>query len=78
MQRETTMRGCYQSSMLSLAHHFGNQLQMRRRYRDGCLTVPATLRFNCARATGYFLQEFICHMGTCYQVNLVPELWLLN
>ena len=41
-------------SMLSLARHFGNLLQMRRRPRGGGLTVPATLRFNFARPFGYF------------------------
>ena len=41
-------------SMLSLARHFGSLLQMKRRPRGGCLTVPATLRFNFARPSGYF------------------------
>ena len=40
--------------MLSLACHFGNLLQRRRRPRGGGLTVPATLRFNFARPSGYF------------------------
>ena len=46
-------------SILSLARHFGNLLQMRRTPRGGCWTVPATLRFNFARLSGYFLQEFL-------------------
>ena len=51
-------------SMLSLARHFGNLLQMRRRPRGGGLTVPATLRFNFARPFGYAL----------YQPRCVPRL----
>lgn len=64
------MRWRNQPAMLLLAYLFENLLQTEESFRDHRVILAVTLKFNFARATGYFLQEFICHLGTCRKVNL--------